>query len=442
MPSAEGRNLGEPSALDLQPSSVRPGVAVAGFLCALYLVALLVGFLVLRGPGAVAGGVELGVSRAVFAVVNAGTLTGFATDVPLGSYGRRGQAAVLGLMVAGMLLSMGVGGMAVVRVLRLRFSDVQVLGAIAVLIVLGGVVGLGVSGKEAWEGLFLGVSAVGNCGLVIGGSLSWDDWRMQGVLLPLAVAGGLGITVLMEIGGRARRKIVPGASDSADGARVRGRDTPATAENFDGREAFGRGLSRHAGVILVMTAAVYLVGLLVLAGIDLAGGATVREGLGRASLGAINARTAGFGMDVAAQVRPWQWVLMGLMVVGAGSASSAGGLKLTTLAVVWLGVRQSLAGQSAGRVFGIAGVWAGLYLGVVLVTVLVLLMLEPQVPGERVLFIAISGVSNAGLSHDSISLSGPGLWVLSGGMLLGRVLPVGVLWWMAMTVREADMAVG
>jgi Trk-type K+ transport system membrane component len=58
------------------------------------------------------------------------------------------------------------------------------------------------------------------------------------------------------------------------------------------------------------------------------------------------------------------------------------------------------------------------------------------------LFLAVSAASNVGLAHEPVSMAGPGLVILSAAMLLGRVLPIAILWWQAATSREADVPVG
>jgi Trk-type K+ transport system membrane component len=71
-----------------------------------------------------------------------------------------------------------------------------------------------------------------------------------------------------------------------------------------------------------------------------------------------------------------------------------------------------------------------------------LLWAEPQREGDRLLFLAVSALSNVGLSHDPVSMTSAGLDVLLAAMLLGKLVPLGMLWWMAATTREAEMPVG
>jgi hypothetical protein len=46
------------------------------------------------------------------------------------------------------------------------------------------------------------------------------------------------------------------------------------------------------------------------------------------------------------------------------------------------------------------------------------------------------------LSYGTIMVVQPGRDVLSVAMLLGRMAPLGILWWMAQTTDDAELAVG
>lgn len=161
-----------------------------------------------------------------------------------------------------------------------------------------------------------------------------------------------------------------------------------------------------------------------------------------ASAQSINSRTAGLPFPVG-DARPAHWVLIVLMAVGGISGAAAGGIKLTTLAKIWSGTRQALRGDAPGRVFAIALTWLGTYALLVFVTFLVLLATNPDQPGDRLFFIVVSAVGNVGLAHNPVAIVGPGMFVLSGAMLLGRVLPLAILWWTVRVVGdEEDTPVG
>jgi Trk-type K+ transport system membrane component len=101
-----------------------------------------------------------------------------------------------------------------------------------------------------------------------------------------------------------------------------------------------------------------------------------------------------------------------------------------------------LRGKAVGRSVALAATWLWVYVGMAVVVLILLLATVPQVPADRLLFEAISALSNVGLSHEVVMIVGPGLDILSAAMLLGRLAPLGILWWMAQTTEKADLAVG
>jgi Trk-type K+ transport system membrane component len=112
------------------------------------------------------------------------------------------------------------------------------------------------------------------------------------------------------------------------------------------------------------------------------------------------------------------------------------GLKATTLVRFFQGVWDSLRGRSPGRGFGIAVVWIVSYVIVITLAMFVLLQSDPDQPMDRLLFLSVSAMSNVGISHEPVSIVGTGLHVLSIVMLIGRLAPVFVLWWVAKTTDE------
>src|SRR5947207_10097373 len=97
----------------------RLGGSLAAFLVAAYLVLVAAGFVVFRTPWAMRRGSEMSTPRSAFTAANAGTLTGFQISVSVNDYQPAGRNTVLLLTVAGSLVGMIVGSLAVVRVLRL-----------------------------------------------------------------------------------------------------------------------------------------------------------------------------------------------------------------------------------------------------------------------------------------------------------------------------------
>jgi trk system potassium uptake protein len=363
-------------------------------------------------------GNEITFDRSRFSAVNAATLTGFQSVMGIDNYAAPGRAAVVLLMLAGAYVTMTVGGMAVVRIARLPYSDAQVLrsgGVALAVLTVAGAVPLIVADREPFEAFVLSLSALGNCGLFFKPLPHLMSWQTQLVLLPLAVLGGLGLPVLMEL---------------HDAARLR------------------RPLSTHSRVVLAMTAGLYLAGFLACLllfwfdALAVGGGASFAMCASSSTL-AINGRTAGFPFEYAQDFpRTLPWVLMLIMAIGAAPAGTAGGLKVTTVYHLCRGVWRVLRGEPIGRAFGVAAVWLAIYAGLALVSFLALLATLPQLGADRLAFECISALSNVGLSYEVMMSVGTGLDVLTGTMLIGRLVPLGVLWWMAGSMREAEVAVG
>ena len=398
-----------------------------------YLVLISAGFAALRLPGTMVTGNELNIDRAIFTAINAATLTGFQLNVGAGQFNPSspvGPAAILLLTLGGAVFSLAVGGLAVVRILRLPYTDGQVMSAATTattLSTLSGAATLLGGGRGLFDALLQSASAFGNSGLYSGPLPGARAWQTHFILLPLSLFGGLGLTVLMELYDRIVRR---------------------------------RPLSQHARTVLALSALVYIVGFVCLvasretfwsnlfAGVGQLGwyrrqSVAIRSAIASSSALSINSRTAGFPFEFAGTLpRATQWVVMVLMVIGANPAGTAGGVKATTFLEIGRGIRDALAGRRVSRVFGIAAVWLAGYFGIVALGFLCLVWQAPELPPDRLLFLSVSATSNVGLSHDSISMVLSGLFTLSLVMLMGRIAPLLVLWWAAETTPDVEIAVG
>ena len=130
------------------------------------------------------------------------------------------------------------------------------------------------------------------------------------------------------------------------------------------------------------------------------------------------------------------------MAIGASPAGTAGAIKTTTLAKLATGTRDIFRELSPGRGFGVALVWTFVLALLVFGSLLSLLHSEPDRGADYLLFLSVSAAGNVGFAHDRVTVVGQGIITLTIAMFLGRVLPLIVLWWMAKTTREADVAVG
>jgi trk system potassium uptake protein TrkH len=394
----------------LAAASLGPRLALG--LGGAYVLMLLIGVAVFRLPGATIRGNEMSFERAVFTVVNAATLTGFQQAVPVGEYGPTGKACVVTLTVLGTLFSLLIGGLALARATRMPYTDGQILRATLFTYLL--VIGCGSAllvdpARGLAHAIVQAISAFGNSGVFLGRLPAAGDWRTHAALMPLALLGGLSIPVLMEL---------------ADAIFTR------------------RKLTTHTSVVLVLTAGAYLAGLLMLLSWKTVTTGDAGSAVATASALSIDSRTAGLPLTtISAMSRTAQWLLIVLMLIGAAPGGAGGGMKVTAVFHFFRGARRALRREPGLRVTGIAAVWIGSYLLLTLASVLALLATLPELAADRLLFLAVSAVGNVGLAHDPVSLEGPGNYVLSAAMLIGKAAPLVVLWWCAQTCDDADVAV-
>jgi len=417
---------------------------VLSFLVA-YLVLIVLCSFALRAKDVMVGGGELNYDRALFLSVSTATLTGFQQSIGFNDFNpesAKGPAILLILTIAGSLFAMIAGSLAAVRVLRLPFSDHQVINAALTAELLAVLAGTAVicgasfndpHGVRLPDAIHQAACALGNSAAVMTSKghtfKPFNSFIAQGVLLPLSILGGFGLPVLMELYHRLVR--------------------PTWR------------LSKHCRSVIVLSAGVYLAATVLLmcaaprqsdaasenpspAVVSNSGSAAGewRDSFVTASTMAINTRTAGLPFDTLKHYsHAGQWLLVLLMMIGANSAGTAGGIKLTTFLVLIAGFRNVLLGRPVSRVFGIAGVWLGAYLLIAIASFLVLSILEPQMPADGGVFLIISALSNVGMSHDPVSIVGKGSYLLSGIMLIGRLAPLAVLWWMAGTTSDAEVLV-
>lgn len=134
-----------------------------------------------------------------------------------------------------------------------------------------------------------------------------------------------------------------------------------------------------------------------------------------------------------------------LMFAGGGSASTAGGIKVTTIAVVVLAIVAEARGDADVRAHGrtipasamrVAMAVIAVSATMVTVATAVLLQISGQ-PLDRVLFEVISGFATCGLSNGlSAELPPAGKYVLSVLMFLGRMGPITVSTALALRQRR------
>lgn len=261
-----------------------------------------------------------------------------------------------------------------------------------------------------WVSAFHAISAFNNAGFSTwSGSLTGEvaDPLVNAVISLLFIVGGLGFLVIAEL--------------------VNWRP--------------GTRLSLHTRVVLHATLWLVLVALLTLLLLEWRNPATLGglEGLGArlqaAWFQAVTPRTAGFNtLDTGAMTDPTALLTMLWMFIGAGSGSTASGIKVTTLVVLLLVARAFLRGEGRPVLFGrslpdntvmeaVAVALAGMLL--IFTCLLILTITERGQAFLDLAFESVSAFGTVGLSRGiTAELSVPGQLAITVTMLLGRVGPI------------------
>jgi trk/ktr system potassium uptake protein len=265
---------------------------------------------------------------------------------------------------------------------------------------------LGDSWSEAlWHGVFYAISAFNNAGFIPtheGLAPYASDWW---VLLPIIVGvfiGSLGFPVILNVARTWRRP---------------------------------RRWSLHSKLTLTTSAALVAFGAVVVAAFEWTnprtlGGIGWSETVLAALFAGVMPRSGGFSTVDVGDMHEGTWLLHdALMFVGGGSASTAGGIKVTTLAVMLLAIVAEARGDRDVEAYGrriprealqVAIAVSLVSATVVLVASLVLL----AVTGETldvVLFEVISAFATCGLSTGlTPTLPDAGKYVLTVLMFIGR----------------------
>lgn len=400
-----------------------------------FLVAILVGTLLLMLPAARPGGQATPLIVAFFTSVSAVCVTGLVivdtgtywspfgqgaimTLFQLGGFGMMTSATLLGLMVnrsprlrtrlitQAETRSLGLGDITSVARLVLVVTVVTQL-IIAAILALRLHLGHGVAwGEAAWSGLFHAVSAFNNAGFSIhaDGLMRYaaDALILAPVMLAIVI-GGIGFPVLHDL---RHRFLDP------------------------------RHWSLHTKLTLAGTLALIAGGFLAALLFEWDNAGT----LGPFSLAgkllnalfiSVSARTAGFNaVDIGALTHETWALHYFLMFVGGGSAGTAGGVKVGTVAVLILLVIAEIRGhtdtEAYGRRVGASAQRQAitvLALGSVLVVIGTLLLLRlSDFPTDQVIFEVISAFGTVGLSTGiTADLPVAGQLVLTLLMFFGRV---------------------
>lgn len=409
---------------------------------------ILVGALFLRFPLSSSSGQSIAAIDALFTATSAVCVTGLIVLDTATDFSTFGQIVLisliqiggLGIMVLSTFGTLIVGGKLGLRGERalgemLDLSDPRAAYRLTQFIVLStlsieaiGAACLSVSfwqhglapGEAVWHGVFHAISAFCNAGF----ALQTDSLTLFQhspfalmVIAALIVFGSFGFPVLAGgwqwLGHRVRiwRKV-------EQARRVR--------------------FSVQSKIAIVMTAILLGGGALILAVIEWnhsLAGLSVSDHIFNALFQSATLRTAGFNsVDFSRLHSASIFVMVVLMFIGASPGGTGGGIKTTTFAVLLASVRAMTSGKPRIILFerriahdivyrSIAITLASA--SIVGVAVFLLLVIEPAIPFEAILFEVTSAVATVGLSVGiTPELSAAGRFILIFVMFTGRIGPL------------------
>lgn len=423
-----------------------PGRSPARASIGVFVLAAVAFTVLLRLPAAAASGVSATWEDAAFTASSAVTVTGL-TSVDTGvSWSLFGhivillaiQSGGLGVVTVALLLTqavtrrLGLGGRMfakqimgetplgdVKRLLRIVVLTTFAIEGVLLLFLLPAFIIEDGWIRGFWHATFYSISAFNNAGFVLApeglASYGHNAWIMI-VLAIGVITGSLGFPVYLTV-----------------------------IAHFWQRGRW----SLHGKLTLVMTLVLFIVGAAAWAALEWGNPDTVGElsawdRVLHALFASTMMRSGGFAIVETADSTSTTLLLTdALMFVGGGSVSTAGGIKVTTLAVLCLAIVAEARGTKDVTAFerripeSVLRVAISVtFLGASLVLVgTTLITLTSDAPLDHILFEAISAFATCGLSVGlSAELDPYGKYVLSGLMLMGRVGPIALA--AALAVRD------
>lgn len=399
------------------------------------LIALITGLLVL--PVSTASGNSPEFIDALFTAVSAVCVTGLTTVDTATYWSGFGQGVIalamfvggLGVMTLASLLALavsrhlgltqrmlasdatGTSGMSDLgRIIISVFSiSIVVVGATSVLL-FGRLVSLGFSATEAaWDSVFMAISSFNNAGFVSieGGAARFiSDWGFFLPIILAAMVGAVGFPVISDILAKPLRP------------RRWTLHTKLTLTVF----------------FLLVAVSIVSTGLLEWNNPQTLGALSTQDRMLESLLAGINSRSLGVSAIDVSQMNSATIFLTDIfMFIGGGSASTAGGIKVTTLAVLILAVVAEARGSHDVEVFRRRLPFGTVRLAVSVLVIAVmliltstfLLLLVTDFSMEQLLFESISAFATVGLSMGiTPDLPVSAKFLLSLLMLVGRLGPM------------------
>jgi len=314
---------------------------------------------------------------------------------------------------------------------------VEILGALLLLLSFNSQMKLG---KALWPAIFHSVSAFCNAGFSLFSNSLENFGNHPGVVFTttfLIILGGLGFAVIVELGDYFRRLPPLGGGRTWPGG-------PWSGRPWSGRQ--WKGFSLHAKIVLTATLLLILWGMLMFFLFEMGNalkGHSIGHQLQMVYFQSVTARTAGFNtVPISNLSGATLLLLIGLMFIGAGPGSCAGGIKVTTFGILVAGALSRFRGREDVELFlrrvptrtvnRAVAVAFGSVLTILAFTLLLMITemgLRPYARASfrflEVLFEATSAFGTVGLTTGiTPTLSHPGKLLITALMFIGRLGPL------------------
>ncbi|MFV0576556.1 MAG: TrkH family potassium uptake protein [Vibrio sp.] len=271
--------------------------------------------------------------------------------------------------------------------------------------------------KGLYYSLFHSISAFNNAGFSLFSDSLTGYVANPNIIIPLAllfILGGLGFTVVGDL-------------------------------TANWRKGFKK-LNLHSRIMLICTPLLLLVGTVIFWLLEHNNPNTMAhlntEGQWLAAFfQSATARTAGFNsVDLSQFTEPAMLIMMVLMLVGAGSASTGGGIKVSTfviaIAATWAFLTQKQNVVLFRRTVSWPTVTRSLAIiivsGIILTLSMFALMLTEHASFDKIMFEVISAFATVGVTAGlTAELSEPGKYIMVVVMIIGRIGPLTLAYMLA-----------
>lgn len=347
------------------------------------------------------------------------------------------------MMISDMVSSKSLSSLVSTLLYILGFTVIiEVVGAVVLFMDIHGTMGMSLN-EEIWFSVFHSVSAFCNAGFStlpgnLGNELIISNHNIFYLAISLLVIlGGIGFPILVNLYNSLKYRI----------SRLRER----YLLHYESGEKQVHLYNLNTRIVLMMTTILLITSTVMIAILEwnnaFAGMATIDK-LVQSFFTAVCPRTAGFAsVSISAFSIQSILLIMVLMMIGGGTQSTAGGLKVNVFAVVLLNLWAIVRGQDNVTIYNRtishesirrSNATLILYVAFVMGAIFTLTIFEPEASIVALFFEAISALSTVGASMDlTPTLGNDSKVVIIALMFIGRV---GVLTAITSIVREQKQA--